>query len=180
MAKKETRAKAQPGDKRINNSFWMNRSKHGRDKIFSTPEILWETALEYFQLCEDSPILKHDFKGGMAREVYIEIPRPYTWQGLSSYCDCTSVTLLNYGKLEPYKDFFSTLARIDDCIRDQKLTGATTGLYNAAIVTRDLGLKDGVDLSSSDGSMAPKANVIVSDAKTKEALDKIISKISKK
>ena len=24
------------------NKFWMLRSKHGRDKLFSTPELLWE------------------------------------------------------------------------------------------------------------------------------------------
>ena len=181
MAKeKEMRAKAKPGDKRIGNSFWTNRSKHGRDKIFSSPEILWETAMEYFQLCEENPILKNDYKGGFATEVNIKIPRPYTWQGLSSFCDCTAETLINYGKKEEYKDFFQILTRIDDCIRDQKLTGATAGLYNATIVSRDLGLKDGVDLSSKDGTMTPKTNVIVSDVKTKEALDKIISKISKK
>ena len=31
------------------NQFWMLRSKHGRDKLFATPEALWEAACEYFQ-----------------------------------------------------------------------------------------------------------------------------------
>ena len=37
------------------NKFWMLRSKHGRDKLFSTPELLWEAACEYFQWCDENP-----------------------------------------------------------------------------------------------------------------------------
>ena len=39
------------------NKFWMLRSKHGRDKLFSTPELLWEAACEYFQWCDENPWL---------------------------------------------------------------------------------------------------------------------------
>ena len=35
-----------------NNQFWKLRSKHGRDKIFKTPKILWEAACDYFEWCE--------------------------------------------------------------------------------------------------------------------------------
>jgi hypothetical protein len=31
------------------NEFWKLRSKHGRDKLFATPELFWQAALEYFQ-----------------------------------------------------------------------------------------------------------------------------------
>ena len=37
------------------NQFWMLRSKHGRDKLFATPEALWEAACEYFQWCDENP-----------------------------------------------------------------------------------------------------------------------------
>ena len=33
----------------------MLRSKHGRDKLFATPEALWEAACEYFQWCDENP-----------------------------------------------------------------------------------------------------------------------------
>ena len=36
------------------NQFWMLRSKHGRDKLFATPEALWEAACEYFQWCDET------------------------------------------------------------------------------------------------------------------------------
>ena len=31
-----------------NNQFWKLRSKHGRDTLFSSPELLWSAAYEYF------------------------------------------------------------------------------------------------------------------------------------
>ena len=31
------------------NRFWEVRSKHGRDKILKTPEIMWEAAKQYFE-----------------------------------------------------------------------------------------------------------------------------------
>ena len=34
---------------------WMLRSKHGRDKLFATPELLWDAACEYFQWCDENP-----------------------------------------------------------------------------------------------------------------------------
>ena len=37
------------------NKFWMLRSKHGRDKLFATPELLWDAACEYFQWCDENP-----------------------------------------------------------------------------------------------------------------------------
>lgn len=40
------------------NTFWKLRSKHGRKKLFETPELLWEAACEYFQWCDENPWLQ--------------------------------------------------------------------------------------------------------------------------
>ena len=37
------------------NQFWKLRSKHGRDKLFATPDLLWEAACEYFAYCDKHP-----------------------------------------------------------------------------------------------------------------------------
>jgi len=50
-----------PKDGRIGNEFWKARSKHGRDKIFTTPEILWEAACEYFEWVADNPLQKSNY-----------------------------------------------------------------------------------------------------------------------
>ena len=43
-------------DKRIGNQFWKFRSKHGRDKLFATPELLWDAACEYFDWMDEHPL----------------------------------------------------------------------------------------------------------------------------
>ena len=55
------------------NEFWKLRSKHGRDKIFSDPNMLWEAACEYFQWCQDNPLMELDFRGKDA--VPVNIPK---------------------------------------------------------------------------------------------------------
>lgn len=96
----------------IGNKFWQQRSRHGRDKLFATPELLWEAACEYFNWCDENPWMKIEQKKGNAKvdlmeimeiskeegldanqvmksafSSLVEIPtaRPYTMQGLCSY-----------------------------------------------------------------------------------------------
>lgn len=124
------------------NRFWELRSKHGRDKIFETPEMLWQSACEYFEWCEDNPWEEQDWVGKDGDEVTKKKVRPYTLSGLCVYLDCDEQTLKNYGTKEEYKDFFGIYTRIYQIIRTQKFEGAAVGLFNANIIARDLGLVD--------------------------------------
>ena len=99
----------------IGNQFWKLRSKHGRDKLFATPDLLWEAACEYFEWCDSHPeyiveqkkgnqTIKVNIKQGKNAEepiniadqinesglIKIPIKRPYTIQGLCLYCDCNT------------------------------------------------------------------------------------------
>lgn len=155
MAKKvkETRAKAKPGDKRIKNEFWKARSKHGRDKIFATPEDLWEAAQEYFKWAEENPLYKNDsIRQGVRAGELIQTPvdRPLTIEGMCIFFGCTSETFQNYASnSEEYKDFFPITSQIKEIIRDQKLTGAVVGNYKENIVARLLGMADKQEVNSS-------------------------------
>ena len=40
------------------NQFWKARAKHGRDKIFKTPELMLEAAFDYFSWVEDNPLTR--------------------------------------------------------------------------------------------------------------------------
>lgn len=133
------------------NRFWENRSKHGRDKIFSSPEILWEGASEYFEWCEDNPLTEQDWVGKDGDEVTKNLMRPFTLSGLCVFLDCDEQTLKNYGTKEEYKDFFGVYTRICQIIRTQKFEGAAVGLFNASIIARDLGLADKNELTGKDG-----------------------------
>lgn len=143
------------------NSFWKLRSKHGRDKLFSSPEVLWKAACAYFQWCEDNPLLEAEQAKGTAKPVFdektntttfppnfIQLPkmRAFTWEGLELYLNIYS--LRDYKTNEAYKDFSQVIMRIEKIIYTQKFTGAAAGLLNPNIIARDLGLKDSQDVTS--------------------------------
>lgn len=128
-----------------NNQFWKARSSHGRNKIFSSPQVLWEAATEYFQWCDENPWIKNDVaKAGdhFGEKVEVEVQRPYTIDGFCLFLDIDENTFQRYRKDTPYKDFWAVANKIAKAIRTQKFEGATVGVFNANIIARDLGLAD--------------------------------------
>lgn len=136
------------------NQFWKLRTKHGRDKLFSTPEILWEAAQEYFEWVDANPFQEAEQRkgniiiqkgaevGDLDLSPIVELPkmRAYTWAGLELYLDIDS--LRDYKTHADYKDFHQVITRIEKIIYDQKFTGAASGFLNPNIIARDLGLAD--------------------------------------
>lgn len=137
------------------NKFWELRSKHGRDKLFETPELLWEAACEYFEWCEENPLQETEAKvtsdgAGLGSSIeMVELPkmRAFTLHGLCLYLDCnTSYFRLFKSQERAQKDDFSTvIGKIEEIVYNQKFTGAAAGFLNANIIARDLGLSDKVD-----------------------------------
>lgn len=150
----------------IGNQFWKLRSKHGRDRLFKTPELLWEAASEYFEWCDSHPeqILEQK-KGNQTLKIAVDVDAedlkeltsplvaiptkiPYTIQGLCLYLDCNKKyfddfeTSLVGKEDEIAKDFSQIISRIREIIYNQKFTGAAVGCFNQSIIARDLGLVD--------------------------------------
>lgn len=126
----------------VNNSFWQLRSKHGRDRIFETPQEMWEAAAEYFNTVDKNPWYKNEaIKSGDACGEIIKIPtqRPYTLGGLQIFIGCTDQTWINYRSRQ---GFLEVMEEIEKVIRTQKFEGAAVGAFNANIIARDLGLKE--------------------------------------
>lgn len=123
------------------NQFWKLRSKHGRDKLFETPELLWEAACEYFEWCDENPLIEIDFKGKDADRVELPKMRAFTIHGLCLYLDCNT-KYFNDFKEANHEGFSDVLTRVMDIIYNQKFTGAAAGFLNPNIIARDLGLKD--------------------------------------
>lgn len=123
------------------NRFWENRTKHGRDKLFSSPEILLEEAMKYFNWCTDNPLVEIDYKGKDATPVKMYKMRAFTWEGLELFLDIHS--LKDYKTT--YPEFSKVITYIDKIIRTQKFEGAAAGMLNPNIIARDLGLKDSTD-----------------------------------
>lgn len=137
------------------NQFWKLRSKHGRDKLFETPEILWEEACKYFEAVEANPYHKAEAKtvniGDYQSKIEIaKLPvlRPFTIHNLCLFLNCNTKYFNDFddslkGKTDPLSLGFSeVITRIRETIYAQKFSGAAAGFFNANIISRDLGLTD--------------------------------------
>jgi len=131
------------------NQFWKLRAKHGRDTLFSTPELLWESACEYFQWVEDNPLYETKafaYQGEITTE---EIPlmRAMTLSQLCMYLDCSESYFRHFKSTlsESKKDFITVIEKIEQTIYIQKFQGASCNLLNANIIARDLGLAEKTD-----------------------------------
>ena len=132
------------------NQFWRLRSKHGRDKLFKTPELLYAAVCDYFQWCDDNPFKEQDFMNSKFGPIEINRNkmRPYTLQGLTSYLNCNVQYFSDFEKAiagkkdKTSKDFSLVITHIRETIYNQKFSGAAAGFFNANIIARDLGLTD--------------------------------------
>ena len=139
------------------NQFWKLRTKHGRKKLFSSPDVLWKEACTYFEWCDANPLkaveqarggksskkVEVSSKGVEVEETgLIELPlmRAYTWEGLEIYLNIDSLRW--YKTSDSHKDFLQVIRAVEKIIYSQKFTGAAAGLLNANIIARDLGLTD--------------------------------------
>ena len=125
----------------VGNKFWEMRSSHGRKPIFKTPEDVWVASCEYFNWCYETPLLETKafaYEGMVTLE---ELPkmRAMTIQGLCFFLDISDETWSNYCEKE---DFIGICNDIKRVIFTQKFEGASAGLLNASIITRELGLAD--------------------------------------
>lgn len=127
------------------NQFWKLRSKHGRDLIFSSPTILWEACCEYFEATDSRKWVRKDWVGKDAFEVQRETETPYTLSGLFLFLDIDKTTWDLY---KERKDFIGITTRVQQIMFTQKFEGATVGVFNANIIARELGLRDGSDITS--------------------------------
>lgn len=133
-----------------NNEFWKLRSKHGRDKLFKSPTLMWEAACEYFQWCEDHPLIEEkvfQYQGEIVRGDLSKM-RAITMEGLCFYLHCNEAYFRVFKSQLPEgeQDFNTVITDIEKTIYRQKFEGASADLLNANIIARDLGLHDKKDI----------------------------------
>lgn len=123
------------------NKFWLARTKHGRDKIFSDPETLRAACYEYFEWCEENPLWEEKVFSATEgiRRTRIAKMRATTQVGMCLFIGMTQETWGEYRKKE---GFSSVCKEIDHIIYQQKFAGAAADLLNPAIIARDLGLAE--------------------------------------
>jgi len=135
------------------NEFWKLRSKHGRDKIFETPEIMLEACYEYFDYQSKQTWNKIDYRGKDVTEVQIPTSLPFTLTGLCIFLGVNTQYFNDFEKTCS-KDFSLVITHVREVIYNQKFEGAAVGAYNANIIARDLGLIDKQDLTTKGDSIS--------------------------
>ena len=123
------------------NKFWLARSSHGRNPIFSDPEQLRNACYEYFEWVEENPLYEEKIfhSSGMITKDTVTKMRAMTISGLCLFLDICENTWANYKK-QP--DFLSITLEVEKVIYNQKFAGASADLLNSNIIARELGLAD--------------------------------------
>lgn len=123
------------------NKFWLARSSHGRNPIFSDPEQLRNACYEYFEWVEENPLLEEKIfhSQGMITKDTVTKMRAMTIGGLRIFLGICEKTWVNY-KNNP--DFLGVVKEVEEIIYNQKFEGAAADLLNSNIIARELGLAD--------------------------------------
>lgn len=159
------------------NQFWKLRNKYNQQTLFESPELLLQSAYEYFEWCDKHSWYKQEpVKSGAECGRIIDIPvkRPYSISGLCTYLNC-SQNHFNKFKKKCDNAFLEIINRIENIIETQQFEGAVTGIFNTSIVSRKLGLKEQTDITSNGESLF---QIEVIDNKTKEEFEKLKEKLS--
>lgn len=138
--------------------FW--NKKTGRKKIFETPDELWNACVEYFEYNSTRTINKVDFKGGFATRVVIPTPAPMSIEGLTIFLGVNNKYFYDFKeglkKGNPIDDQFShIISTVEQIIFKQQYEGATSGMYNANIIARRLGLSDKKEITVAEQPLFP-------------------------
>lgn len=166
----------QPGNK-----FWEARSKHGRDMIFATPELMGDAAREYYEWNNENPLYDYQASGG---EV-IRVPkmRAMTMQGLTRFLGVNSKYFAQFkrtmneeiltleqvekpneeqkNRLNILYDFSNVITGIEEMVFEHKFTGAAAGFLNANLISRDLGMLDKKEINHTNAGGAFQGQVTV-------------------
>jgi len=162
----------------LGNQNWKARSKHGRDKIFKTPDLMWDAALEYFSYVDSTPftevkpmVVSNGAGAGSSIEM-VEIPRkrPYTLIALCHFLDVNAVYFNQFeSELEGKEDelsinFSKIVKKIREVIYNQKFEGAASGFFKENLIAKDLGMIAKTEVKNENPTQIIIERVIKNDA----------------
>lgn len=160
-------------------NIYVQRSKVGREKIFSEPGMMWDAAVEYFEFCDATPWYEHDFKNTRAGLVETKKPkgRPYTMGTLALFFDVWEDYFYNFKRNLKSTDpttpgFERVIAQIESTVRHQKFEGAANNAFNANLISYDLGIRKDNPQATGQGFQ-----IIVESEQDSEALHEVRARL---
>lgn len=135
-------------------AIWQHVSDIRGERPISSPEELWFFAVSYFEYVRDNPLYSTQVVKYPLRHELVSVPQMQVMT-LKAFFIHAGITAKAFAECEERPEFQRVCEIIKSIIHDQKFSGAAAGLLKEALITRDLGLADKVDHTSSDGSLRP-------------------------
>lgn len=167
----------------MGNKWWMLRSRHGKEKLFKSPALLWEAAVEYFNDVEENRNIEVvDFKTAGGTLIQVSKPHavPFTWQGLCLYIGCNEhyfrsfkVQLKDSDPLA--QDFRAVIDNISHIIYEKKFNGASSGIFNSNLIAYDLGLRKDQQINNVGGG---GITIQVDKNSSRDLIEKVRNKLA--
>ena len=146
------------------------------EKNIKTPAALYKLFEEYKEKCKANPKKENIWNSREGKQVSLDREVPYAWVGFEVFLFKKKIiTRLEHYKSNEggrYSKYMDIIHAINQEIVEDKMDGATVGIYQHNIIARDLGLTEKKDVVSSDGSMTPKPTIIVKED-LKDEIDKL-------
>jgi hypothetical protein len=116
--------------------FWIVRARWRDGSAFNSPQLLWQSACEYFEWCQANPWQLAGKNGEPTTRV-----RPMSLGGFCLFIGYHRKYLSHF-KRTCNAAFMNTITRIEDTIATHKFEGAAVGAFNPQVIVRDLSLFD--------------------------------------
>ena len=141
----------------------------------NTPGDFLRAAVEYFRWRTEHPIQEEVVSiaptTGRITRTHKSMKKVFTKGSMLSYLNLPKDT---FSRLRAKgEDWAEAVERVEAVIEDDKFTGAVAGLYNANIISRDLGLADKQEISGPGGGPVRSLNINVEKMST-EALAELM------
>lgn len=128
----------------MSSQLWQTVSSFANRVIVDTPEDIWKRACEYFQWCDDNPIVwKTTVMSGnkAGNKVENESPQPYSISGLCLYAGISQTYIQSIRQSKSQESaFFIVISKILSIIYVQNMNYATTGVFNPVFTAKLLNI----------------------------------------
>lgn len=128
---------------------WQAAKNLKTQNRIATPKQLWDFAMDYFTEVDENPFcVAETVKSGESAGcvIYTPVQRPYTMKGLKAFLFAAGYArnfdAIYYNRDNSFPEFTGVASQIHDLIYNQKFEGAAVDVFNASIISRDLGLVD--------------------------------------
>lgn len=139
--------------KEQDNRLWrryQSGKKITRPPDYSDPNVLLHACIRYFEWNEENPleVTKLMVVNNRLRHPKVKKPRPMTIQAM---CAFLGISRRAWQMWRDREDLAPVIEKVEQIIFSQKFEWAAVGMFNSALIARELGLADKSELSGPDG-----------------------------